>query len=344
MSQNTNESSEWIGTSNDRYAQRAQEEVRRLIPGVSFTYLAPMEVFIISSPLSREETLETIVHNEPIFLRHLQPIDAKFATSADEAEIEALQHYLDAAAPLLAGQNVAVQIRFSPDSTYPLSPAALRDVAVAALHDVIPVVQHADWIVSIYVSKENIYCGLSRPANNLSDWAGGAIRFRKERQHISRAKFKLLEAEVAFGLDFGKYTSALDVGAAPGGWTSLLLERGLKVTAIDPAALHPSLKNNPNLTYYKKNASEVSFAANAFDLLVCDMSWSPRQTAKLLLDLIETLAIGGAAIITLKLMHKNAFQAVREMTAALEAHLQLVKAKQLFHNRDEITMYFLRDQ
>lgn len=344
MSQNT---SQWIGTTNHRYAQRAQEEVRRLMPGVSFTYLEPLEVFIIDSPLSREETLQHILNHEPIFLRHIQPIDAAFAIHTDQSEIEALeiealQNYLNETASFLDGKRVAVQARISPEMTYRLSLAELREATLAALHNVNSVLQHADWIISIYVSNATLYVGISKPTDNLSDWTGGAIRFRKEPQHISRAKFKLLEAEIAFSLDYSQYHHALDVGAAPGGWTSLLLERGVKVTAVDPAALHPSLKHHPQLTYYRKNVSEVSFAPHAFDLLVCDMSWSPRQTARLLLDLVDALTIGGTAIITLKLMHKNAFQAVREMTATLEPHLQLLKAKQLFHNRDEITLCFLR--
>lgn len=339
----SHQTSQWIGTANYKYAQRAQEEVRRLISEVSFTYLAPLEVFIITSPLSREETLQAIMRQEPIFLRHLQPIDTTFEVQSDHAEIEELHHYLNEATSLMVGKDVAVQVRFSPEITYHLSPAEVRDEVLATLHDVNPVVQHADWIISIYVSNETLYVGISKPTDNLSDWTGGAIRFKKERQHISRAKFKLLEAEVAFGLDYSQYHSAIDVGAAPGGWTSLLLERGVKVTAVDPAALHPSLKHHPQLTYYKKNIGELSFAPHAFDLLVCDMSWSPRQTAKLLLDLIGALMVGGTAIITLKLMHKNAFQAVREMTASLEPPLQLVKAKQLFHNRDEITMCFVRN-
>lgn len=364
---NSSEMSKWVGTANYRYAERAQQELQRLISGASFDAIVPREVFIMTSPLARQETLRAIIHNEPIFLRHVHPIDAEFTIQTDDGgseeraeiegqtkfeshvEIEQLQSFIrEEVAARVAGQKVAIQVRIAPDSEYHCSPAALREMAAEALlgaagmHGFELVVKQADTIISLYVSKTTLYCGISKPAENLSDWAGGAIRFKKEQPHISRAKFKLLEAEVVFGIDFRMYDHALDIGAAPGGWTSLLLERGLQVTAVDPAPLHPSLLQHPHLTYYKKKADEVSFPANTFDLLVCDMNWNPRQTAVLILELINTLTVGGMAIITLKLMHKNAFQALRDMTSALEPHLQLIKAKQLFHNRDEITLCLLR--
>lgn len=122
----------------------------------------------------------------------------------------------------------------------------------------------------------------------------------------------------------------------------MLLERGLSVTAIDPAALHFSLIQHKQLTYLKKNASDVSLANDQFDLLVCDMSWDSRQMGKLINGLLPALQPHGTAIITAKLMRKNAFQTVREIEAALAPNLQLIKAKQLFHNREELTLYFIK--
>ncbi|MGZ4134509.1 MAG: SAM-dependent methyltransferase, partial [Tumebacillaceae bacterium] len=119
----------------------------------------------------------------------------------------------------------------------------------------------------------------------------------------------------------------------------LLLDRGVKVTAVDPGDMHPSLLEDPNLTYLKKNASEVTFEQGSFDLLVCDMSWSPKQMAKLVTDLLDGLESGGTAIITVKLMHKKPFQTVKETVAAFGEEMELLRAKQLFHNREELTLY-----
>jgi 23S rRNA (cytidine2498-2'-O)-methyltransferase len=164
------------------------------------------------------------------------------------------------------------------------------------------------------------------------------MRFKKEEGQVSRAKFKLLEAERTFGLDFSACRTALDIGAAPGGWSSLLLERGVQVTAVDPAEMHPDLLRHPNLIHLRRKASEVHFPEHAFDLLVCDMSWSPKMMVKSLVPLLGALRPGGDAVITLKLMHAKPFRTLKETVRAMDPPMRLLRAKQLFHNRDELTM------
>jgi 23S rRNA (cytidine2498-2'-O)-methyltransferase len=337
--------SRFIGTSNHGFAQYAQEEIKRLFPTARFTLLVPTEVFTFELPVSVEEAARLIRQQEPMFLRHMQPVDHVLEGSRSEADLSELVQWLREHASFQAGEKIAVQVRKEEGSGAPYAPIAVKsamDQLFSSHFDVEPVVKDASRIVSVYVTAEKVYIGISRPEDNLSDWSGGAIRFHKEEDQISRAKFKLLEAEQRFGLDFGSYRNALDIGAAPGGWTSLLLEKGLKVTAIDPANMHPSLISNPNLTFHKKNAGDVKLRDEEFDLLVCDMSWSPRQMGRLVADLLYALKLGGTAVITVKLMHKKPFQTVRELLQAFESQLHLVQAKQLFHNREELTLYLIK--
>jgi 23S rRNA (cytidine2498-2'-O)-methyltransferase len=339
--------SRFIGTSNHGYAQQAQEEVRRLFPGASFRYLTPAEVYVMALPVSAAEAVAALRAKEPIFLRHVQPVDAELAAQGGGEDVAALTEWAQGltSSGLVQGMRVAVQVRKREGLALPYTPADLRAAlqeALAQRFGVEPVVRGAERIVSVYAAAGTLYAGISRPEDNLSDWPGGAIRFQREEEQISRAKFKLLEAEQRFGLNLAEFRTALDIGAAPGGWTSLLLERGLRVTAVDPAALHPSLLANPRLTYLRKNAGDVRLAPDSFDLLVCDMSWSPKHMAKLVADLLYALRTGGLAVVTVKLMHGKAFQTVREVTAAFAGQLELLRAKQLFHNRDELTLLLRR--
>jgi 23S rRNA (cytidine2498-2'-O)-methyltransferase len=204
-------------------------------------------------------------------------------------------------------------------------------------------VQEPEWIISIFADEETWYLGVSKPEDSLSDWNGGAVRFQREEGQISRAKFKLLEAEKQFGIPFRSFRRALDIGAAPGGWTSFLLEQGLEVTAVDPARMHPSLEGNRMLRVIHKNAADVSFKEQEFDLLVCDMSWSPKQMARLVTGLLYSLQTGGTAVITVKLLTKKPMALIKEIIAVFEeARMQIQGAKQLFHNRDEITLYMIK--
>jgi 23S rRNA (cytidine2498-2'-O)-methyltransferase len=335
----------WIGTSNPGFTNYCQDELRRLFPGTKFTALIPNETFLFTVDHSKEAVIDEIGEHEPIFLRHLQPVEWSRSRTEAEADLLALETWLAGSNRLFEGIQTGVQARKCPGVEPLLSPGGVKaslDKVLVELN-AIPTVQQAWLIVSVYVTSDMIYAGISTAEDNLSDWSGGAVHYRKEEEQISRAKFKLMEAEERFGLEFHVFHSAVDIGAAPGGWTSLLLERGLEVTAIDPGDLHPSLPGHPRLTYLKRNAGEVRFRGAPFDLLVCDMSWSPKQMARLMLELAPALQQGGTAIITLKLMHGKPFQTVKDTVKLLSSAFRLVKAKQLFHNRDELTLYLIKE-
>lgn len=333
--------SQWIGTANQGYSPYAIEELRRLAGSVKVTQLAAGEVFMFEAAQSKEELVEAVQQELPIFLRHLQPVDRIIEIKGNADDLQELSDTLRRALPLFVDKRVSIHLRKAPRTSYPYSASDTKAVldAVLAEIDSEPVVQQPDLIVAIYAAAAELYVGFGKPSDMLSDWPGGAVRFQREEGQISRAKFKLLEAEREFGLDYTMFRQALDIGAAPGGWTSLLLERGLRVTAIDPGELHPSLMGHPSLTYLKRNASDVKLQQGMFDLLVCDMSWSPMQMCRLVLDLEAALAPQATAIITVKLMHRKPLQTIREVKERLGSGFVIQRAKQLFHNREEITLY-----
>ncbi|WP_334071255.1 SAM-dependent methyltransferase [Paenibacillus sp. A14] len=340
----------WVCSANHGFAPYAQEELRRQFGAVKSTMLVPGEVFLVSLKAGQQQVAASLRQKEPIFLRHLFAVQWEWVSGEEEPSgnsecgLEELARFLRADARL-HGAKIAIQTRKSEQAVWEGSAAELKEALQARLDgiDAEIVVREADWIVSVFAAKERILAGITAPADNLSDWNGGAIRFQREEGQISRAKFKLLEAEAIFGIDFSSFQEAVDIGAAPGGWTSFLLERGMKVTAVDPAKLHPDVLRNPRLTHLRKNANSVKFREHQFDLLVCDMSWNPKLTAKLVTELLYALVPGGTAIVTVKLLSKKPMALIQEITATFEAsRLQIQRAKQLFHNRDEITLYMIK--
>ncbi|NBD23473.1 SAM-dependent methyltransferase [Paenibacillus sp. T1] len=320
------------------------EELRRMIKEIKFTQLIAGEVFRIEVPLSREEMFDLLGTNEPIFLRHIQPIDRILPIQGSADDLQALSELVRHARTRCERGSTAVHLRRVEGTRFPYSAADTKAVLDAVIMELgaETTMQSPEQILSIFAGADELYVGWGTPAEQLSDWPGGAVRFQREDGQISRAKFKLLEAERAFKLYLENFREALDIGAAPGGWTQLLLERGLRVTSVDPADLHPKLSAYPRLTALKKNASDVQFAPDTFDLLVCDMSWSPMQMAKLVLEKTDALRQGASAVITVKLMHKKPLQTIKDVIAKLETAFELRKAKQLFHNRDEITLYLVK--
>ncbi|WP_138227731.1 SAM-dependent methyltransferase [Paenibacillus algicola] len=334
-----------VCTANHGFAPYAQEEIRRLFGKLKSTVLIPGEVFIVTLEAeSIEQVIRKIKEASLIFLRHLFPVHLEMKAEDAEAAARELERYA-LGREELGESRVALQIRKTADSSWKEHPSALRDRLQQSMTPLASAfaVQHSEWILSVFAAADHWYAGVARPEDQLSDWNGGAIRFQREEGQISRAKFKLLEAEHQFSIPFDSFHNALDIGAAPGGWTSFLLERGLRVTAVDPAQMHDSLKGHPQLRILNKNASDVKFKEHEFDMLVCDMSWSPKQMARLVTDLLYSLTPGGTAIVTVKLLTKKPMALVTEMLNWFEdAHMQVQGAKQLFHNRDEITLYMIK--
>ncbi|WP_370872545.1 SAM-dependent methyltransferase [Paenibacillus zeirhizosphaerae] len=336
--------SRFICTANHGFAPYAQEELRRLFGSVKSTVLVAGEVLLVTLPDETISAVDQIKAHAPMFLRHLFPVQFQEEGSSVEAALSRLASFVMNRSEL-QGQILSVQVRKTNDSHWEESAGALKQAIMDKLADAAFdfAVRGADFVLSLFVAKDFWYAGISRADDNLSDWSGGAVRFQKEEGQVSRAKFKLLEAEAAFGIDFTVFRKALDIGAAPGGWTSFLLERGLQVTAVDPARMDSSVLQSPRLTFLRKNAGEVKFRDSEFDVLVCDMSWSPKQMAKLVTGLLYSLARGGSAIVTVKLMHKKPLALIQDVISSFEqAGMQVQQAKQLFHNRDEITLYMIK--
>jgi 23S rRNA (cytidine2498-2'-O)-methyltransferase len=322
------------------------EELRRRIPGTSVSGVAAGETFRFTSG-QREpvELLKELRREEPVFLRHLFPLESEEPVTGDpEATSHTLLTYARTLEVRVKGRKVAVQVRKSQDSPFPFTSAEARDIVADVVRELggEPVVQEADQIVSVYASGKSLLLGCSDPKDNLSDWPGGAVRFRREEGLLSRAAFKLLEAERAFKLPLERFNNALDLGAAPGGWTSVLLDRGLKVTAVDTAEMDASLIGHPRLHHLRRNAADLSFPPGTFDLLVCDMSWDPHRTCRLVSALSPAMTAGASGIITLKLMYRKPFQTLRELMEEYAEYFDIRKVKQLFHNREEVTMWVRR--
>ncbi|RWK11328.1 TlyA family RNA methyltransferase [Mesorhizobium sp.] len=130
--------------------------------------------------------------------------------------------------------------------------------------------------------------------------------------YVSRAALKLIAGLDHFGLD-PKGSEALDIGASTGGFTQVLLERGVAhVTAIDVGhgQIHPDIAGDPRVTVVEGlNARDLTAAdlgGRIPDFLVCDVSFI---SLKLALPPALALADEGARAL---LLVKPQFEAGRE--------------------------------
>jgi 23S rRNA (cytidine2498-2'-O)-methyltransferase len=126
---------------------------------------------------------------------------------------------------------------------------------------------------------ERAWIGWHRAATPASTWPGGFYPHTLPDGKVSRAWLKLDEAIASFGLTLDRGAKAVELGCAPGGACQRLLEAGLDVTGVDPAAVDERIVGHPQFTQWRMRARDVKLRAfRGFDWLVADMNIDPTST------------------------------------------------------------------
>lgn len=120
----------------------------------------------------------------------------------------------------------------------------------------------------------------------LSPFAGGEVPLARDPKAPSRAFAKLVEAEARLGRRIEPGETCVDLGASPGGWTYVAVQRGARVTAVDRSELRPDLQHHPLVRFVKGDAFRFTPDAPV-DWLVCDVIASAARSAEMLLHWLE---------------------------------------------------------
>lgn len=192
------------------------------------------------------------------------------------------------------------------------------------------------------------YVGIA-PAANSSAHPMGIPRLRFPAGAPSRSTLKLEEALLTF-LDAQERAvllrpgmRAVDLGAAPGGWTWQLVQRGLRVTAVDNGALAPALLDSGLVEHRREDGFRFR-PEEPVEWMVCDIVEQPARVADLA---ARWLAEGWCrhTVFNLKLPMKKRYQEVEQCLARVRARLEAsgrphrLVCKQLYHDREEVTVF-----
>ena len=197
-----------------------------------------------------------------------------------------------------------------------------------------------------FIDSSTAWMGIS-PINNSAQDPMGIPRLRIPRDAPSRSSLKLDEAIHWFFTReqasrwFKAGMHAVDLGAAPGGWSHQLVERGLLVTAVDNGPMDEKLMSSGMVEHLRTDAFTYLPTARV-DWLVCDMAERPLHVSRLI---ARWFAHGRcrAAIFNLKLPMKKRYQTVLECGHLLQNELSkagihhTLAIKQLYHDREEVT-------
>lgn len=199
-----------------------------------------------------------------------------------------------------------------------------------------------------FPSKSRVLIGWSDLAWS-SPWPMGILRLRMPAEAPSRSTLKLAEAfEVFLGRDgqaerLREGMTAVDLGAAPGGWTFQLVRRGIKTFAIDNGPMKGACDGHHLVKHLRADGFKFR-PQHPVDWLVCDMVEQPSRVAELI---GRWFADGMArqAIFNLKLPMKKRIAALDDALRRIDDILAAagirysITAKQLYHDREEVTVY-----
>ncbi|MCU0548561.1 MAG: methyltransferase domain-containing protein [Leptolyngbya sp. Prado105] len=322
-----------IFTASPEFAQIALAEIQKLDRQSKFLQWLDQGIGLIElGEVTFSDLAPQIAVTRSAFVRHLCPV-------LETVPLEKLQTTLSSLIPVIdRTQSLSIQIRAISKEVNrsELRNEFANDLIAAGLN---VVVKDPVQIVSIFCSSNIAYIGFSTAAENLSSWTGGMHRFAHEAGQISRAEFKLLEAIAVFNLTLPTQGRALDLGASPGGWTRVLRQIGLSVVAVDPGDLADALHSDPKVSHSRQLVQQyVPNCRDRFDLIVNDMRMDAADSAKNMRAASQVLKPGGLAIMTLKLPGKGVKAIINTAIAILENSYEIIGVRNLFHNRQEVTV------
>lgn len=294
---------------------------------------------------SYEDILRDIDENGvPVFLNHMHPVIKQVEISGTEQDISFYEGLIDEQETYLDKEKVwTFQARITAKNILPYQNGSLilhisnrmREKGFQVNSD------EAEQAASLTVFDHNAYFGYGDIKNNISRWNGGILFFPKNAAVVCRAEFKLEEAVQFFHINLNGISRALDLGAAPGGWSHYLAGQNINVDAVDPAELSEQVKGCERIQHYKMTAQQFLKLDidKKYDLIVNDMKMDAGESVDILLSMLPVLSENGQVIVTIKMPKKNFLKKISSAKNALRRYFKNVYVKHLYYNRSEVTMY-----
>lgn len=202
-----------------------------------------------------------------------------------------------------------------------------------------------------FINSSTAWAGTSQPGNS-SNWPMGIPRLKMPRDAPSRSTLKLAEALLEMLSEQERAQlrpgrRAVDLGASPGGWTWQLVQRGMKVTAVDNGPMDDALMAS-GLVEHLRTDGFTFRPRHPVDWLVCDVVDKPARVVDLVARWFER-GDCRSALFNLKLPMKRRFDETQLARNVLDGRLSRlggrwrISMRQLYHDREEITCLVTRE-
>lgn len=197
----------------------------------------------------------------------------------------------------------------------------------------------------VLIEHDQWWIGFHRADQIATRWPGGMLALDLPASAVSRAWLKMEEALRWSQLPIPSGAHVAEIGSAPGGASQALLARGMMVTGIDPAEMHPEVLKHPHFIHLRRRSTQVRRREfRKIRWLTADMNVAPSYT----LDAVEAIVLHPqirirGMILTLKLPEWRLAAQIPEYIERVKSWgYNFVRARQLQHNRREICLAALQ--
>lgn len=188
------------------------------------------------------------------------------------------------------------------------------------------------WKFWSLVSKNQLLYSLDSTALPLN-----SIQFKEDKDSPpNRAYRKLWELFTVHGIRPKATSTALDLGASPGGWTWVLSQICKNVTSIDKALLDFKIQSRDNVRFIKGDAFNLDLKkVQPHDWLFCDVICYPDKILENI-KLWMKIKLAENFVVTIKFKERPNKEIVYELESISQS-----KLIHLNHNKNELTWYLI---
>ncbi|MEA3400000.1 MAG: THUMP domain-containing protein [Armatimonadota bacterium] len=322
----------------------ARQELRRLLPGVQVKSLFIPGNLMAVPEGELQEALGALADADTETVGRVTPVQLRVEIGPERRWLGAMQEAAGRLPPPERERSfrVACNRRGEHEFTSRDVELALADVFVTPEGPPVDLEQ-PEQVLSAEIFQDLAFMGMNPAEHLLHKQLRRMRRWAPGERPISRAELKLREAIDEFGLELPADGRALDLGAAPGGWTRVLAERVAEVVAVDPADLDKRVTGLANVTHIRSRAEELDAERlGRFDVLTNDMNLEPEDSARLMCAVAELLTPGAVAVMTIKFVTRHRRRHVREAARILEDCYRDIRVGRMPHNARETTAVMRR--
>ncbi len=327
------------------WEQKAKDELRGPLHGPQVRALFLRGNLLLTCDDDQATALELLANLTTECVGHITPLHVRCAIGKGCEHLETLA----CASDLLPGPSAGAPFRAvcnrRGDHEWTSQQAAMAVGVRVAERTGAPVSLEApEQVVMVEVFQDFAFLGVAWNDELVRKEITRMRKYAPGTRPLNRAELKLREIITQFELALPPAGRALDIGAAPGGWTKVLAEHVAEVVAVDPAVLDATVVALPNVRHLPLRSERLDEVGDLglFDVVTDDMNMDPDASARVLCELAPLVRPGGTAVMTVKFVTRHRRELVQAALDVLAACYEEPRVGRVPHNAMETTVVTTR--